>query len=160
MPTNESDEEFDLRLCRVLAEAKTTFYKQSYFWRVLRDNVVPAADAIACVRDDGAWFEFVPGESESNENQFTVVCFNFSETGPSAIGFVAWLHSNLRTMGQTGAIVICGKDRRNSEPLMKICQGAMDYWACPVGPAGERFLGVIRTLIERGKTLDNEKAIA
>jgi hypothetical protein len=56
-------------------------------------------------------------------------------------------------MGKTGAIVICGKDKRASAKLFEICQGAMDYWACPAGPAGDRFVGVIRTLIQRGRTL-------
>jgi hypothetical protein len=56
-------------------------------------------------------------------------------------------------MGKTGAIVICGKDRRNSIQLFEICQGAMDYWACPIGPAGDRFLDVIRILIQRGAAL-------
>ena len=82
-----------------------------------------------------------------------MVLFKFSEEGPSAIGFVGWLHSNLRRMGKTGAIVICGKDRRGSEKLFEVCQRAMDYWACPVGPAGDRFVAVIRTLIRKGMAL-------
>ena len=97
-----------------------------------------------------------------------MVLFKFSEEGPSAIGFVGWLHSNLRRMGKTGAIVICGKDRRRrarpvqsssaakprgSEKLFEVCQRAMDYWACPVGPAGDRFVAVIRTLIRKGMAL-------
>ena len=53
-------------------------------------------------------------------------------------------------MGKTGAIVICGKDRRGSERLFEVCQGAMDYWACPVGPAADRFTNVIRALIQKG----------
>ena len=83
---------------------------------------------------------------------FRVVLFRFSENGPSAIGFVAWLHTHLRITGKTGAIVICGKDSRNSKELFEICQGVMDYWACPVGPASDRFIKVIQTLIQRGRT--------
>ena len=150
----ETDKEFDDRLCRVIAAADTYFYKDPFIWRTLHEGGALSEDAIACVRDEDKWHVFVSAkEARSEDKQFTVVRFRFSETGPSAIGFVAWLHSYLRTMGKTGAIVICGKDQRNSPELFKICQGAMDYWACPVGPAGERFLNVIQTLIERGRAL-------
>ena len=149
---SESDADFEARLCRVIAQADTTFYEQDYVWAPLAEGEPPHADSLACVRDRSAWHQFVPADdSHGQQGRFTVVCFRFAEEGPSAIGFVAWLHSHLRTMGKTGAIVICGKDERDSARLFEVCQGAMDYWACPVGPTGERFLAVIRTLIERGK---------
>lgn len=150
---NETDAQFDERLCRVIAEAETTFFDESYVWKPLAVGDGPAVNAIACVNDRGAWRQFVPAEAADTDGRFRVVLFNFSETGPSAIGFVAWLHSHLRTMGRTGAIVICGKDKRASPELFEICQGAMDYWACPEGPSGDRFLSVIRSLIDRGAAL-------
>lgn len=149
----ETDEQFDRRLCKVIAQADTTFYTEAYVWRAMGTGEAPSSDALACVCDAGEWNEFVPARASDTHGLFQVVVFRFSEKGPSAIGFVAWLHSNLRTMGRTGAIVICGKDRRASPELFEICQGAMDYWACPVGPAGDRFLSTIRKLIERGKTM-------
>ncbi len=149
-PLQETDEEFDRRLCRVIAEAETTFFEDDYIWKLLPGGQRPSGNALACVADGDVWHEFVPATPADTGGRFRVVLFNFSETGPSAIGFVAWLHSHLRTMGRTGAIVICGKDRRASPALLEICQGAMDYWACPAGPAGDRFLTVIRTLIGRG----------
>ena len=149
----ESEIQFDERLCRVIAHATTTFFDEEYVWRPLDAGNAPSGNALACVVDGGAWHEFVPATASDVNGRFRVVLFNFSEAGPSAIGFVAWLHSNLRRMGKTGAIVICGKDRRASTKLFEICQGAMDYWACPVGPSGDRFLHVIRTLIQRGATL-------
>jgi hypothetical protein len=149
----ETDTEFDERLCRVIARAETTFYTDDYAWKPLGEGKAPSSNALACVVDGGTWHEFVPATAADTMGRFRVVLFKFSETGPSAIGFVAWLHSNLRRMGKTGAIVICGKDRRDSTQLLEICQGAMDYWACPVGPAGDRFLDVIRTLIQRGAAL-------
>ena len=149
----ETEAEFDERLCRVIARAETTFYADEYVWRPLGPGSAPAKDAVACVADGGIWHEFVPASATDADGRFRVVLFKFSETGPSAIGFVAWLHSNLRRMGKTGAIVICGKDRRGSEKLFEVCQGAMDYWACPVGPAGDRFIDVIRALIQKGATL-------
>ncbi len=150
----ESDQAFDERLCRVIAQADTEFYDQDYLWQAMADGEAARADALACVRDGAAWHQFVPAEPGSGEaGRFKVVCFRFAEDGPSAIGFVAWLHSHLRTMGRTGAIVICGKDARDSARLFEVCQGAMDYWACPVGATGDRFLSVIKTLIERGEAL-------
>ena len=147
----ESDQQFDKRLTRVIAQASTIFHEDDFVWRRMSTGTAPSPHAFACVSDEGVWQEFVPADASEREGRFRVVQFNFSEQGPSAIGFVAWLHSHLRKMGKTGAIVICGKDRRNSEPLFEICQGAMDYWACPAGPAGDRFISVIKTLIERGK---------
>ena len=149
----ETESEFDERLCRVIAQATTTFFPDDYIWRQMYAGVSPARDALACVADGETWHQFVPAVPSDTLGRFRVVLFKFSHTGPSAIGFIAWLHSNLRRMGKTGAIVICGKDRRDSPKLFEICQGAMDYWACPVGPAGERFIGVIRELIDRGLAL-------
>ena len=150
-PVEETDNQFDERLCRVIAQAETTFFTESYIWKPLGKGKAPSARALACVADGDVWHEFVP--AADMEGGFRVVLFKFSESGPSAIGFVAWLHSHLRRMGRTGAIVICGKDRRASPRLLELCQGAMDYWACPAGPAGDRFLDVIRTLIKRGAAL-------
>jgi len=154
----ETDAEFDDRLCRVIAQAETTFYAEDFVWMPLRQGQAPSVDALACVADAGTWHEFVPAGSPDAAGRFRVVLFRFAESGPSAIGFVAWLHSNLRRMGKTGAIVICGKDRRGSARLFEVCQGAMDYWACPAGPAGDRFLEVIRTLIQRGTALGRTDA--
>jgi len=150
---DETDAEFDERLCRVIAQAETTFYAEDYVWQPLGRGSAPSDRALACVSDGGTWHEFVPAAAADAHGRFRVVLFRFSETGPSAIGFVAWLHSSLRRMGRTGAIVICGKDRRGSEKLFEVCQGAMDYWACPVGPTADRFVDVIRVLIQRGAAL-------
>ncbi len=132
---DETDAEFDERPCRVIAQAKTTFYPEDFVWKTLDQGRPPSGSALACVADAGIWHEFVPAQASDTSGRFRVVLFNFSENG------------------RTGAIVICGKDRRNSAKLLEISQGAMDYWACPVGPPGERFVDVIRTLIQRGATL-------
>lgn len=149
----ETDEQFETRLLKVIANAETKIYKENYVWRRYNNKNSPSTDALACVSDNGIWYEFVPAKAAEKNDCFRVVRFNFAEKGPSAIGFVAWLHTHLRKHGRTGAIVICGKDKRLSRKLFNICQGAMDYWACPVGPASERFLGVIENLIDEGKAL-------
>jgi len=104
---DETDTQFDERLCRVIAQAKTTFYEEHYVWKPLGAGKAPSSNALACVADGGAWHEFVSAVAADKDGRFRVVLFKFSETGPSAIGFVAWLHSNLRRLGKTGAIVIC-----------------------------------------------------
>lgn len=156
--TEETDTQFERRLCRVIAQAETTFFERDFVWQSMEAGQTPSSEALACVADAGNWYQFVPARPSDTEGRFCVVLFRFSETGPSAIGFVAWLHSHLRTMGKTGAIVICGKDVRNSDSLFQICQGALDYWACPVGAPGERFLNVIHALIARGQNkIDTER---
>ena len=148
----ETETQFDDRLCQVIAQADTTFFEADYVWRPLADASRPSDEALACVNDGRTWFEVVPARAGETTGLFRVVCFKFSEQGPSAIGFVAWLQSHLWHMGKTGAFVICGKDSRDSAKLFEICHGVMDYWACPTGPAGDRFIEVIRTLIERGQS--------
>ncbi len=155
MAAEESDAQFEDRLCRVIAEAETTFFVEDYVWKEMDADRAPSSDALACVADGSVWHQFVPAQDDDGEGRFRVVLFKFSEQGPSAIGFVAWLHSHLRRMGKTGAIVICGKDRRGSQALFDICQGALDYWACPAGPAGDRFIGVIEALIQKGSASQN-----
>lgn len=150
----ETEQQFDGQLCRALAKSDTTFYGQDSVWCPFSDGDTLPKDALACVKDQESWSAFVPARPEDREGRFRVVCFRFAEDGPSAIGFVAWLHSHLRRMGKAGAIVICGKDRRGSKKLFEICQGIMDYWAYPAGPAGDRFLNVIRRLIEKGSSLN------
>ena len=56
----ETDNEFDERLSRVIAQAETTFYADNYVWTPLGPCQAPSANALACVKDDGTWYEFVP----------------------------------------------------------------------------------------------------
>ncbi len=147
----ETEDKFEQRLCKVIAQADTTFFETDYVWHVLPSGQPPSDGALACVNEGAAWFEFVPAQPADTSGKFRVVRFRFSEDGPSAIGFVAWLHSHLRRTGKTGAIVICCKDSRDSARVFSIFQGVMDYWACPIGSAGDRFIEVIHTLMERGK---------
>ena len=74
--------------------------------------------------------------------------FHFAE-GTNASGFVAWLAGHLKRSAGTGSVVICGKDRRDTPALFRTSFGVFDYRCCPV-EAGDRFVTVIRSLIERG----------
>jgi len=81
--------------------------------------------------------QFVSASPADRDGRFRVVLFRFSETGPSAIGFVAWLHS--AEDGQDRRHRDLRQELSGSEKLFEVCQGAMDYWACPVGTAADRL---------------------
>lgn len=109
----------------------------------------PAREAIACVRDGDAWSQFIPAPATASGQRYRVVSFHFRE-GADASGFVAWLAAHLKVSAGTGAVVICGKDRRDTPELFETSLGVLDYWCCPVA-AGEKFVAVMRSLIEKGK---------
>jgi len=106
-------------------------------WKPLGRGSAPSTSALACVADGGNWHEFVSASPADRDGRFRVVLFRFSETGPSAIGFVAWLHS--AEDGQDRRHRDLRQELSGSEKLFEVCQGAMDYWACPVGTAADRL---------------------
>ena len=122
-----------------------------YAWRSTRADEPPARVALACVRDGSAWHQFVPAPAGGLAQRYPVVSFHFKE-GTDAAGFVAWLAAHLKRSAGTGAVVICGKDRRDTPELFKTSLGVFDYWCCSVA-AGARFVAVIRSLIEQGRQL-------
>jgi hypothetical protein len=116
-------------------------------WQRMLDDQAPSRGAIACVRDGPVWFEFRPAASNGDAERYRVVSFHFQE-GTDAAGFVAWLAAHLKRSAGTGAVVICGKDRRDSPELFRTSLGVFDYWCCPVA-VGDRFVAVIRDLIAK-----------
>ena len=119
----ETDAEFDDRLCRVIAKAETTIYTEAYVRKPLAQGSAPSHNALACIADGGIWHEFVPATPADTQGRFRLVLFKFSENGPSAIGFFAgWAKPvQLSFAAKTAAV------RRSS---YEVCQDAMDYWAC------------------------------
>ena len=146
----ETTDETETRLLRVIAQARFEVLAQDYIWRRMDHDQPPSQKAIACVRDDEAWYEFLPAPTNASTERYRVVSFHFSE-GTDAAGFVAWLATHLKRTAQTGSVVICGKDQRDSAELFHASQGVFDYWCCSVA-SGDRFVAVIRGLIDRGKT--------
>lgn len=147
----ENDEEMEARLLRVIAQARFEVLDDDYIWRRMADDRPPSRKAIACVRDDQAWYEFLPAMPSAAMERYRVVSFRFKE-GTDAAGFVAWLASYLKRTAQTGSVVICGKDQRDSSELFRTSQGVFDYWCCSVA-SGDRFVAVIRGLIYQGAKL-------
>src|SRR5215471_14678383 len=151
MSTTETSEQMDARLLRVIAQAQFDVFPGDYIWRPMTNDQRPSRDAIACVRDGEVWHEFVPAPARTSAERYRVVSFHFTE-GTDAAGFVAWLAAHLKRSAGTGSVVICGKDRRDTSEIFHASQGVFDYWCCSVA-SGDRFVTVIRGLIDRGITL-------
>ena len=148
---SETPEQMNTRLLRVIAGAQFDVFPDDYVWEPMDARGGPAGHAIACVRDGEVWSQFVPATADAAPERYRVVSFHFKE-GINAAGFVAWLAAHLKQSAGTGSVVICGKDCRNSPGLFQTSQGVFDYWCCAV-EAGERFVAVIRSLIEQGRRL-------
>jgi len=145
----ETQEQMEARLLGVIAESQFDVLADDYIWQPMEADRAPARDAIACVRDGSMWHEFVPAPVGTSAQRYRVVSFHFKEGGDAA-GFVAWLAAHLKRSAGTGSVVICGKDRRDTPALFQTSQGVFDYWCCSVA-AGEKFVAVIRSLIEGGR---------
>src|SRR5499433_1105944 len=151
MSATETSEQMDARLLRVIAQAQFDVFPADYIWQPMTNDQRPSRDAIACVRDGEVWHEFVPAPASTSAERYRVVSFHFKE-GTDAAGFVAWLAAHLKRSAGTGSVVICGKDRRDTPELFQTSLGVFDYWCCPVA-AGDKFVAVMRALIEEGSAL-------
>lgn len=146
---SETAEEMEWRLLDVISRARCEVLADDYVWATMVSGEAPRPEAIACVRDGNTWSQFVPS-SGTTAAPYRVVSFHFAE-GTNASGFVAWLAAHIKRSAGTGSVVICGKDRRDTPALFQTSLGVFDYWCCPVD-AGDRFVAVIRALMERGKS--------
>jgi hypothetical protein len=137
----------EARLLGVIAAADFEVLGGDYGWQRMGDDEAPSRDAIACVRDGPVWFGFQPAASDADAERYQVVSFHFLE-GTDAAGFVAWLAAHLKRSAGTGAVIICGKDHRDSPELFRTSLGVFDYWCCPVA-VGDRFVALIHDLIAK-----------
>ena len=106
------------RLLRVIKQSRFDVLPEDYAWWPMKADEPPAREALACVRDGSAWHQFVPAPAGGLAQRYRVVSFHFKE-GTDAAGFVAWLAAHLKRSAGTGAVVICGKDRRDTPELFK-----------------------------------------
>jgi len=104
------------RLLRVIKQSRFDVLPEDYAWWPMKADEPPAREALACVRDGSAWHQFVPAPAGGSGQRYRVVSFHFKE-GTDAAGFVAWLAAHLKRSAGTGAVVICGKDRRDTPEL-------------------------------------------
>ncbi|WP_341711631.1 DUF6196 family protein [Erythrobacter sp.] len=133
----ETAVETDLRLRRVIADARLTLFDRPYEFietSISAPFTMPS-DCLASVRDNDVWSFLVPAGPNSRE-PFTIWCFHFEE-GQDNSGFVGWLASTIKSALGTGVFVTCGQNSSVG--------GIFDYWGCPesMGPA---VLALIRDL--------------
>jgi len=141
----------EARLLGVISWSRFEVLRDDHVWAPMSPGQAPAGEAIACVRDGDIWNQFIPASSTARGQRYRVVSFH-SKEGTDASGFVAWLAAHLKRSAGTGSVVICGKDRRDTPELFKTSLAVFDYWCCPIA-AGDKFVAVMRSLIEQGKTL-------
>ena len=144
----ETSGETTARLLEVIARADFEVQPGAYVFRPLDDGTTSLRrDALAAVRDNGAWSLLVPVEDPATPMAFRMFSFHF-DPALDATGFVGWLHSHLARTTGTDHIVVCGRSVRGSADQVR--GGVFDYWGCPAG-AADRVLAEVRALIERGR---------
>jgi hypothetical protein len=122
--SQETREQTDSRLKRVLAESEFVIYEHPYAFvevDAARFPVKLAPAALAFVRDQDVWSVLVPSSSPEQE-QFLIFGFHFTP-GLDNSGFVGWLATQLKAKLGTGVLVICGQNSQRG--------GIFDYWGVP-----------------------------
>jgi len=136
--SNETNEQTEKRLIRVLKTADLKIFEDSYFFKETRiTDFRFDPNAIAMVKDNKVWSYLIPSESERTEN-FKIFSFHFKE-GLDNSGFVGWLASRIKKELGSGLFVICGQNSGRG--------GIFDYWGCPIEIADE-VLAYLKKLIE------------
>jgi hypothetical protein len=123
--SQETAEQTESRLRRVIKTARLTVYQHSYAFHEFPLTDFPGSartDALALVRDDRVWSQLVPCD-DPREDLFTLFRFHFPADADNS-GFVGWLATHLKRRFGTGVFVTCGQNRRDG--------GIFDYWGVPL----------------------------
>lgn len=143
--SNETAEQIESRLLKVIAEAELEMFDMSYVFEEFPLQDFPAdfsGDALAYVRDKEVWSRLVPSEDKTKE-LFALVGFHF-KPGFDNSGFVGWLATHLKHSLGTGVFVVCGQNSNKG--------GIFDYWGCPF-ELRHAFFNEVQFLIAKGKQL-------
>jgi hypothetical protein len=146
---SESAEQMHKRLSCVIAAARFEVLSQPYAWQRVGEPSRLPADALAAVRDGSAWYALtsVPAGAAG---AYRILVFHFAE-GSNASGFVAWLAGLMKKEAETGAMVVCGFDARETPALWQTSLGLFDYWGCPWG-RGDDVAALVERLRREGAT--------
>jgi hypothetical protein len=128
--SQETPEQTDKRLLKVLAMAQFEVYPQIYAYVEVPVQSFPShlvSTALALVKDAQVWSALVPSLDEQAE-RFIVFSFHFVE-GQDNSGFVGWLATHLKRTIGTGVFVVCGQNSRQG--------GIFDYWGAPLSVGAE-----------------------
>jgi hypothetical protein len=128
--SQETPEQTQARLRRVIAEAELLVYDQPYVFEEVSADRFPSAhiaDALAFVRDNQVWSALVP-QRHPEQEAFAVFSFHFPPNLDNS-GFVGWLASHLKARVGTGVFVVCGQNSKRG--------GIFDYWGAPWSVAGQ-----------------------
>ena len=143
--SNETAEQTERRLLKVIAEAELEVFTRHYVFEefALHDFHANSSDsALAYIRDKEVWSQLVPSEDKTRE-LFTLIGFHF-KPGFDNSGFVGWLATHMKQTLGTGVFVVCGQNSGRG--------GIFDYWGCPY-EIGDAFIAEVRMLIAKGKQL-------
>ena len=128
--SNETPEQTNTRLHRVIAEAELAIFPGLYAFQEVSVTAFPSehiSEALAFVRDEDVWSILAPANNSSQE-KFVLFSFHFTP-GLDNSGFVGWLASHMKTKIGTGILVVCGQNSRRG--------GIFDYWGAPESVAAQ-----------------------
>ena len=86
-PREETGTHISARLREVIAHAELEVLPGLYAFTPLTEDVTPRKDALACVRDGGAWSQLVPVDDGATPMAFRIFSFHF-DPAFDATGFV------------------------------------------------------------------------
>jgi hypothetical protein len=123
--SHESTNETEVRLRRVIKQARLKLYDEPYTFNEFHSADFEKAirrDALALIRDNEVWSQLVPSH-DNNLELFGLFRFHFP-AGADNSGFVGWLATHLKQTFGTGVFVTCGQNSGDG--------GIYDYWGVPI----------------------------
>ncbi len=121
--SNETREQTEDRLIKVLKSAKFRIYETPYYFKETSVNdFYFDPKALAMVKDEEVWSYLIPIGNTQTEN-FKIFSFHFKD-GLDNSGFVGWLASKIKEELGSGLFVVCGQNSKKG--------GIFDYWGCPI----------------------------